>query len=194
MKILSFVEGKNVVCAIGLALGLGCAADESADDAAADESTSSEGASSTEGSSSVAETSTGDASQVSVLEQCDAPSPCDAISRDPGSNTEEVDPALECALGQALDSIASGTALELSSSYCDIGCWGTDLLLVGDGTAYVQSWASTDVTSFEPIERCTLQAAAFFEACQGQPWSANGCTNATDWVMDCEAVTDAQCP
>lgn len=147
-----------------------------------------------EGSSSGADSSSGDAPQPSVLEQCDAPTPCDAVTRDPGSDTEAVSDALECAITQALAAIADGTPAELTSSYCDIGCFGSDLLLVGDGTAYLQAWSTTDTTDFETIQRCTLKDAPFFEACQGQPWNVNGCTSKSDWVTDCEVVVDAQCP
>lgn len=169
---------------------LGCGADDG-DSGVADSGSS--GADS--GSSGGVDTSsTGDPVQASVLEQCDAPSPCDAITRDPGSDNEGVSEPLDCAVGQALAAIADGTPAGLTSSYCDIGCFGSDLLLVGDGTAYRQAWSTTDVTSFEAIERCTLKPASFFEPCQGQPWNANACTSFADWVTDCEAVTDAQCP
>ncbi|MBC8073297.1 MAG: hypothetical protein IAG13_33555 [Deltaproteobacteria bacterium] len=137
---------------------------------------------------------TGNPPQVSVLEQCDAPAPCDPIARDPGSNEEEVDPALECAVRQAIYAMLEGAVAELSASYCDIGCVGTDVLLSGSNSAYLQNWSTTDVTSFEEIQRCTLQGPPFFEACQGQPWGTNACTSFSDWVTNCEIVDAVDCP
>ncbi len=185
MNLSSSNPHRSVFRALLLALVLGCAADDAASET---------GASSSDGSSTAADTSTGDPPRASVLEQCDAPSPCDSISRDPGSSEDVVHPALECALEQAIDSIANGAALELRWSFCDIGCWGTDLILLGDGTAYLQGSSTTDVTIFEQVERCTPNAALDLEACQGQPWSTNDCKSALDWVTDCAPVDDAQCP
>lgn len=189
MTISSLTQCRDLTRTLLLALVLGCAADDTGDDPASET-----GEASSEGSSTAADTSTGDPPLASLLEQCDAPSPCDSVSRDPGSSEDVVHPALECALEQAIDAIATGAALELRWSFCDIGCWDTDLLLLGDGTAYLQGSSTTDVTIFEQVERCTLNAALDLEACQGQVWSANDCKSARDWVTDCEPVDDPQCP
>jgi len=140
------------------------------------------------------DTTTGDPPQPSVLEQCSAPAPCDPVSRDPGSNGEAVDPDLECAIGQAITTILEGDAAGVTASFCDIGCFGTDLFLVGNGTAYLQAWSTTDVTTYEAIKICTLKDATFFEPCQAQPFDTNACASLSDWVTDCEAIATATCP
>lgn len=170
-----------------LAWAVGCGPGQSGDDG-------STGGSSSGGSSSSGDSSTGDPPQASLLELCDAPAPCDAFALDPGSNGENVDPDLECALGEVLGSLADGTAVELTSSYCDIGCTGTDLLFVGDGTLYRQYWTTTAATEFDAIERCTPRPASYFEPCVGQPWAPGGCSNWGDWTMDCEPVDTVTCP
>lgn len=173
-------------------LMVGCGPGDSEDTAAGSES----GQESSEGDASSSEggDSTGEPPQASLLEQCDAPTPCDAFSLDPGSGGDTVDPALECALAGALDSIAQPAALELSSAYCDIGCTGTDLLIVGDGSVYVQSWYSTSDSTFAAIEHCTLQPASFFEPCVGEPWSTGTCSNYGGWATDCMPVDAVTCP
>lgn len=146
------------------------------------------------GSSDAGSSESTGAQTPSMLEQCDAPSPCDPFSQDPGTSQDMVHPALECAIGQALAAIADGTTAELSASFCDIGCSGSDLLLLGDGTAYLQSWTSTDVTSYEPAQLCTLQPASYFEPCVGQPLISNGCVSFVQWVTACETVATVSCP
>jgi hypothetical protein len=163
-----------------LVLGLACGTDDAEDGGG-----SSEGASSESGDSG---------GEPSVLEQCDAPAPCDAFTLDPGSSSDAVDPRLDCALGQVIDSLANGGAVELSSSFCDIGCSGVDVLVVGDGTAYRQRWQSDAGAHYETVERCTLQPSSFYEACVGQPWTTDGCSNWGDWVTNCTTVDVVQCP
>jgi len=182
--------------ASALSMTLACGSDD-ADTGAGTGSPGTETATATESSggatSTGADSTTGDAVP-SLLEQCTAPEPCDAFSQDPGSNMEVVDPDLECAVNQALDSIDNGTAAELHSSYCDIGCAGADVLLVGDGTAYLQSWSTTDVTSYDIIQRCTLKAASYFEPCAGPP-ATTACASWHAWMMDdCEEVDTVVCP
>jgi hypothetical protein len=168
-----------------------CAADD-ADDSGADTVADSSTSNGSEESSG-ADSSTGDAPIPSLLEQCEAPEPCDPYSLDPGSNTEEVHPGLVCAVDQALDSIANGTAAELQSSFCDIGCSGADVLLVGDGTAYIQTWTQTDATYYESIQRCSLKDASYFEPCAGPP-PTNACSSWTAWMESCEVVETVTCP
>lgn len=177
---------------------LGCAADDADDGGAgtsgqAESSTADPDDSSGSGESTSADSSTGDDAVPSLLEQCEAPAPCEPFSQDPGSNFEDVHPGLECAVNQALASIADGTAAELHSSYCDIGCTGEDVLLVGDGTAYIQTWTQTDTTYFEPIQRCTLKDASYFEPCAGPP-PTNGCSSWSGWMESCEPVATVTCP
>lgn len=175
------------IIAVGAALALACGPGNSGEESGSN-GTETSGPTSTD-----ADTSTGDPPQPSLLELCAAPEPCDSFGLDPGSNTEEVNPALECAVSRALDSIADGSAVELSSAYCDIGCAGTDVLLVGDGTVYVQQTTTLAETTYETIDRCTLQPASFFEACLGQP-PIGDCANWGAWGTDCAPVDDVQCP
>jgi hypothetical protein len=182
--------------AAALASMLGCAADDADDSGAATETpgtgSSGIGESSSGSGSTGADSTTGDAIP-SLLAQCDAPEPCDAFAQDPGSNLEEVDPALECAVNQALDSLANGTAAELHSSFCDIGCTGQDVLLVGDGTAYIQTWSTTAETSYDVIQRCSLKDASYFEPCAGPP-PTTACAGWSAWMENCEAVESVTCP
>jgi hypothetical protein len=176
------------IAGIGAALTLGCGPGDSGEGDAGSAGSETSGSSSTGANSS-----TGDPPQPSLLELCAAPEPCEDFGLNPGSNTEEVNAALDCAVSRALESIADGAAVELSSSFCDIGCWGTDLLLVGDGTVYVQQWMTTADTIYESIDRCTVQPASFFEACLGQP-PAGDCSNWGAWGTDCAPTDAVQCP
>lgn len=166
-------------------LALGCGPETTADSGSA-----SSGATSSTGD----DPTTGDPPQASLLEQCDAPAPCEPVSHDPGSNFEEVDPNLECAIQQANLTFLEDSVAELTASYCDIGCSGTDVLLVGGSALYLQTWTTTDVTSYEEITRCTLQGPMFFEQCQGQPLGENDCASFSDWATDCEPVDTVNCP
>lgn len=148
----------------------------------------------TSGTASTGNDTTTGGPPASLLDQCDAPAPCDSISRDPGSNNEAIDAGLECAIEQAIATATEGVVAGLSESYCDIGCVGTDLLLGGGATVYLQSSSTTDVTSYEEIQSCTLRGPEFFEGCQGQPFGTNDCASFSDWVMDCEVVETVSCP
>ncbi len=164
-------------------LALGCGPEQIEDEGGA-----SGGATSDTGE----DTTTGDPLPASMLERCDAPVPCEPVSRDPGSNQEAVDPNLECAIHEALLSSLEGNVSELTESYCDIGCSGTDLL-ISFGFLYVQAWSTTDVTSYGEILRCTLRGE-IFEPCQGQPFGTSDCADFSAWGIDCEVTDTVECP
>ena len=177
-------SARGISATLVLVLGLACGSDDAE-----------HGAGTMDESSSEAGDSGG---EPSLLGLCDAPMPCDAFSVDPGTSDEAANALLGCALDKVIDSLAHGGAAELTSSECDIGCSGVDLLVVGDGTAYRQSWTSNIAegvaASYEMLEHCTLKPSSFFEACVGQPWTTDSCPNWSEWVTDCTPADTAQCP